>query len=157
MKTWIFTLSLELVHPLLLQALVPIQKADSDIAGPPSKKACGELIQPSTMKRKYSKNWENEFNWLVYDEDINGVFFRVCQQTSAESAAAHRRCLGHKTVPELEETTERMKAHERSSLHTQASQALLVISKQGSVVQQLQRVGMQEREQNLVAMISHVR
>ena len=20
-------------------------------------------------------NWENEFSWLVYDEDINGVFF----------------------------------------------------------------------------------
>ena len=50
-----------------------------------------------------------------------------------------------------------MKAHERSSLHTQASQALLVISKQGSVVQQLQRVGMQEREKDRAAMKSLVR
>ena len=58
---------------------------DSDIAEPPSKKACRELIQPSTMKRKYSKNWENEFNWLVYDEDINGAFCRVYKQTTAES------------------------------------------------------------------------
>ena len=38
-----------------------------------------------------------------------------------------------------------MKAHERTSHHTQPSQALLVISKQGSVVQELQRVDMQER------------
>ena len=45
-----------------------------------------------------------------------------------------------------------MKAHERSSLHTQASQAMVVLSKQGSVVQQLQRVGMQEREKNWAAM-----
>ena len=45
--------------------------SNSDIADPPSKKACRELIQPSTTKRKYSKNWENEFSWLVYDEDIN--------------------------------------------------------------------------------------
>ena len=45
-----------------------------------------------------------------------------------------------------------MKAHERSSLHTQASQAMLVISIQGSVMQQLQRVGMQEREKNRCAM-----
>ena len=50
-----------------------------------------------------------------------------------------------------------MKVNERSSLHSQASQALLVISKHGSVVQQLQRVGMQEREKNRAAMKSLVR
>ena len=81
MKTWIFALSLEVVHPLLLQALVPIWKKRfncsdfvSDIAEPPSKKTCRELIRPSTTKRKYSKNWENKFGCLVYDEDINGAF-----------------------------------------------------------------------------------
>ena len=52
--------------------------------------------------------------------------------------------------------TERMKVHKRINLHTQPSQALLVISKQGSVVQQLQRVGMQEREKNRAEMKSLV-
>ena len=52
---------------------------------------------------------------------------------------------------------ERMKAHERSSLHTQPNQALLVISKQDSVVQQLQKVGIQEREKNRAAMKSLIR
>ena len=66
--------------------------SDSDIAEPPSKKACRELIQPSTKKRKYSKNWENEFSWLVRDEDCR------------EHHTVNRRCLGHKTVPELEES-----------------------------------------------------
>ena len=157
MKTWIFALSLELVHPLLLQALVPILKKESncsdnnsDIAEPPPKKACRELIQPSTMKRKYSKNWENKFSWLVYDEDTNGAFCRVCKQTTAESTIQHT---GGVWVTKLfqnrKKATEGMKAHERSSHHTQA---LLVLSKQGSVVQQLQRVGMQEREKNRAAM-----
>ena len=94
MKTWIFSLSsLELVHPLLLQALVPIRKkgsnysdSNSDIAEPPSKKACKELIQPLIMKRKYSKKWENEFSWLVYDEDINGAFCRVCKHPTIENS-----------------------------------------------------------------------
>ena len=49
-----------------------------------------------------------------------------------------------------------MIAHESSNLYTQASQDLLVISKQGSVVQQLWRVGMQEREKYRAAIISHV-
>ena len=91
MKTWICALSLELVHPLLLQAHTEKGSncSDSDVVEPPSKKACRELIQPSTTKRKYSKNWENEFSWLVYDEDINGAFCRVCKQTTAESATQH--------------------------------------------------------------------
>ena len=62
---------------------------DSDIAEPPSKKAFRELIQPSTTKRKYSEYWENEFSWLVYDEDINGAFCRVCKQTTVETATQH--------------------------------------------------------------------
>ena len=33
--------------------------SDSDIAEPPSRKACRELIQSSITKRKYSKNWES--------------------------------------------------------------------------------------------------
>ena len=63
--------------------------SDSDIASLPSKKACTELIQPSTTKGKYSKKWENEFSWLAYDEDINCTFCRVCKQTTVESATQH--------------------------------------------------------------------
>ena len=101
--------------------------SNSDFAEPPSKKACGELIQPLTTKRKYSKNWENEFSWLVYDEDINGAFCRVCKQTTAESATQFTEIVGvTKPFQNWKKATERMKAHGRSSLHTQASQALLV-------------------------------
>ena len=91
-------------------------------------------------------------------EDINGAFFRICKQTTVESATQHTGGAWFtKLFQNWKKATERMKAHERSSLHTQASQALLVISKQGSVVQQVQRVGMQEREKNRAAMKSLVR
>ena len=69
-----------------------------------------------------------------------------------QKRAPRRRTLCHKTVPEVEESYRENNAHERNSLHTQASQALLVISTHVSVVQQLQRVGMQEREKNRAAM-----
>ena len=94
----------------------------------------------------------------MYDEDINGAFCRVCKQTTVESATQHTGGVWVTKLPKnWKKATERMKAFERSSLHTQASQALLVISKQGSVVQQLQRAGMQEREKNRAAMKSLVR
>ena len=88
----------------------------------------------------------------MYDEDINGAFCRVCKQTTAESHTQHTGGVWvTKPFQNWKKGTERIKGHERSSLHSQASQALLVISKQGSVVQQLQRVGMQERGKNRAA------
>ena len=105
------------------------------------------------MKRKHSKNWENEFNWLVCYEDIIDTFCRVYKQTTAESATQYIGgvCIT-KPFQNWKKSTERMNAHERSSLHSQASQALLVLSQHGSFVQQLQRLGMQEREKNRAAM-----
>ena len=117
-------LSWELVHPLLLQALVPIWKkgsncSDSDIAEPPSKKARRELIQPSTTERKYSKKWEKKFSWLLHDEDINGAL-GVCKPTTAESTTQDTGgVLDTKLFQNWKKATERMKAHKRSSIHTQ--------------------------------------
>ena len=75
--------------------------SNSDIAEPSFKKACSELFQPSTTKRKYSKNWENEFRWLVY-EDIYGAFCRVCKQTTAESATQHTGGVGSQNPSRIE-------------------------------------------------------
>ena len=113
------------------------------------------MIQPSTMKRKYSTYWENEFSGLVYDEDINGAFCRVCKQTTAENStqevfgSQNRSRIGRKLPREcklMKEVASTFKPVSRTS-HV----------KTGSVVQQLQRVGMQEREKNRAAMKSLVR
>ena len=91
-------------------------------------------------------------------EDISSAFYRVCKQITADSATQHTGGVWvTKPFQNWKKATERMKAHERRSLHTQASQVLLVISKQGGVVQQVQSVGMQEREKNRAVMKSPVR
>ena len=71
MKTWIFTLFGASTFSSVASSNTSTEKvsncsySDSDIPELPSKKACRELIQTSTTKRKYSKNWEKEFSWLA--------------------------------------------------------------------------------------------
>ena len=47
---------------------------------PPAKKLPTEPTKAKkhskSGKRKYSKSWEKEFNWLEYDEDSEGAFAR---------------------------------------------------------------------------------
>ena len=131
--------------------------SDSDTAEPAPKKIslCREKSRPLTSKRKYSKSWEKDFNWLLYDEDIDGGFCQVCKQTTADSHTQHTGGVWiSKPFRNWKKAVEKMKAYERSALHIKASQARLLTSKQGSVVQQLQRVGAIEREKNRAAMKS---
>ena len=93
----------------------------------------------------------------MYDEVINGDFCRVCRQTTAESATQHTGGVWvTKPFQNWKKATERMKAHERSSSTHKPVKPCLVLLKQGSVVQQLQRVGVQEREKNRAAMKSQL-
>ena len=67
MKTWIFTLSLELAHPLLLQALVPIWNRDLTVLipipilillSPPPRRLVDSCF--SLLQLRENKNWESE-------------------------------------------------------------------------------------------------
>ena len=78
------------------------------------------------------------------------VLLEEFEHTRAESATQHTGGAGIlKPLLNCKKATERMTAHD-----SLASQAQLVISKQGSVLQQAQRVGMKEREKNRAAIIS---
>ena len=57
---------------------------DSDIE-PVTKKPCHSpsKIHPtftSSKKRHYLKRWETEFEWLEYDEDLQGAFCKYCKK-----------------------------------------------------------------------------
>ena len=126
---------------------------DSDIDEPPSKKTCS-----LTSKRKYSKNWEKQFSWLVYDQDIDGAFCRVCKDNSLDSITQHTGGVWvSKPFCNWKKAIERIKAHVRSALHVNAIQALSLTSRQGSVVQQLQRVSSIQKDKNRAAMKSLLR
>jgi len=57
---------------------------DSDIE-PVAKKPCHSLSKfhptsTSSKKRHYLKRWETDFEWLEYDEDLQGVFCKYCKK-----------------------------------------------------------------------------
>jgi len=52
---------------------------DSD-EEPVAKKPCYSSSSTSSKKRHYLKKWETVFEWLVYDEDVQGAFCKHCQR-----------------------------------------------------------------------------
>ena len=81
------------------------------------------------------------------------AFCCVCKHNTLDSSTQHTGgVLVSKSIQNWTKAIEKIKAHERSSLHVNASQALLLASKHGSVVQQLQRVDTLQREKNRAAM-----
>ncbi|XP_065892412.1 zinc finger MYM-type protein 1-like [Dysidea avara] len=132
--------------------------SELDESGPPNKKTCRDKSRPLKSKRKYSKNWEKDFYWLVYDEDIDGAFCKVCKQVTAQRNTQHTGGVWvSKPFTNWKKATEKMRAHEKSTLHTTATQALLITSNEGSIAHQMQRIGMVDREKNRNAMKALIR
>ena len=68
--------------------------------------------------------------------------------------------MDHHSIYKLEKAVVKMRAHERSSVHTNASQAALdaqLAMQQGLVLQQLQQSNRQERMKNRAALKSFIR
>ena len=68
-------------------------KSDSEVLAPTSpKKLCTITTfqpeqeqrrtksRPVSNKRHYKKQWEREFPWLEYDDDLQGAFCKVCKK-----------------------------------------------------------------------------
>ena len=112
--------------------------SELDESGPPNKKTCREKSRLLKSKRKYSKNWEKDFHWLVYDEDIDGAFCNVCKQVTAQRNTHHTGGVWiSKPFRNWKKATEKMRALEKSTLHTTATQAVLITSNEGSVAHQM--------------------
>lgn len=129
--------------------------SDSDSTDePPPKKIHMEKSQPQTNKRHYSKTWEKKFSWLIYDGDVDDCYCQVCKQSTPDGRSGG--VWVTKPFQNWKKAIEKMRAHEQSSVHVRASQALLITSTEGSVVHQLQRVGLLQKEKNRAAMKSLV-
>ena len=64
------------------QSVSDNDSSDSDSKPPPNKKSCTEKFRPLTSRRSFRKDWEKEFSWLEYDQDVNGAFCRICRTHS---------------------------------------------------------------------------
>ena len=152
-------------HP---KEIVSSSSSDSDITDEPEllppplpKKVCITMEKSHDFgksKRHYSKKWEKDFSWLMYDGDIDGCYCQVCKQSTCTSDTDSRSggVWVTKSFQNWKKAIEKMKSHEMSAFHIRASQALLVTSREGSVVHQMQRVGVLQREKNRAAMKSLV-
>lgn len=119
---------------------------------PIPKRICREKFIPQKSKRD---KWEKEFTWLDYNKDIDGAFCRVCKE--ANTTQQNGGVWASQPFRNWKKGPEKMKAHEKSGLHSKAVEAVLLTSQQGSVVQQLQRVNTTERERNRAGLKSLIR
>ena len=139
----------------------------------PPKKQCTSTVRLSTptltkkrakhrstiSSRKFNTKWEKDFSWLEYDEDCKGAFCKVCRK-SGKSLQRTGGVWVTKTFTNWKKAVEKMKAHEKSLLHSQANQAALAAEgalREGSIIQQLQKVDRQERIRNRAAIKSLIR
>lgn len=104
----------------------------------------------SKSSRKYCKKWEEEFSWLEYDNDHEGAFCKLCRRTG-RSLERTGGIWVTKPFSNWKKAVEKMKAHEKSNTHSQAKVAALAAAetlREGSIIQQLQKVDKQERKKN---------
>lgn len=95
-------------------------------------------------QRKYCNTWENNFSWLEYDKDCNGAFCKICRK-SGRSLQRTGGVWVTKPFSNWKKAVEKMKAHEA---HIDATQAVLAAERtlrEGSIIQQLQKVDRQEK------------
>lgn len=136
---------------------------DSDIE-PITKKPChsSSKIHPtstSSKKRHYLKRWETEFEWLEYDEDLQGAFCKFCKKWAKASNKTGGTWVT-KPFNNWKKAVAKMKEHAESEGHVHACQietssatALL----RGSIAQRLQQVQESERLKNRAAIKSLLR
>ena len=110
---------------------------------------------PDSSTRKYRKTWEEDYPWLQYDADAEGAFCKICK-VSGRSVQQAGGVWTTKPFTNWKNAAARMKAHAKSDGHIMASQAVLA-TQGGSIVQQLQKVGTQERMRNRAAILSRSR
>lgn len=144
-----------------------------DLEVSPPKKHCTSTVRLSiptsakkhakhhatTSSRKYNTKWEKDFSWLEYNEDCKGAFCKVCRM-SGKSLQRTGGVWVTKPFTNWKKAVEKMKAHEKSDSHSQANLAALAAEgalREGSIMQQLQKVDRRERTRNRAAIKSFIR
>ena len=109
----------------------------------------------TSSSRKYRKIWEKEHPWLQYDADCEGAFCKICKASGKLGEKTHG-AWTTKPFTNWKNAVDRMKAHAKSDVHIQASEAVLA-TQAGTIVQQLQKVETNERMRNRAAIKSLIR
>ena len=93
-----------------------------------------------SSSRKYIKKWEDSSNWLIFDENFQGAFCKICRKRGISLQGTGGIWIS-KPFKNWKKAIEKMQAHAKSSIHTQSCKAEMAtarILQKGSIVQQLQ-------------------
>ena len=111
----------------------------------------------TSSTRKYLKIWEEDYPWLHYDADCEGAFCKICK-ASEKSLYRTGGVWATKPFTNWKKALDRMRDHAKSDIHIQPNEAALATQGESvDIVQQLQKVGMQERMRNRAAVKSLIR
>ena len=128
---------------------------DSDIEPTAPKKQCHGLIS-SSKKRHYLKKWESEFQWLEYDEDLQGAFCKHCRKWAKANSKTGGTWVT-KPFSNWKKAVSKMKEHAESAGHIHSCQVETTNAAKGSIVHQLCQVQESERLKNRTAVKSLLR
>ena len=125
------------------------ESEDSDIEPTVPKKQCHGLTphQSSSKKRCYLKKWEGEFQWLEYDEDLQGAFCKHCKKW-AKANTKTGETWDTRPFSNWKKTVSKMKEHAESEGHIHACQVETTTAARGSDVHQLHQAQESERLKN---------
>ena len=121
---------------------------DSTNEAPPSKRPCAVPTSAATA-RKY-ENWAKYFLWLEYDGNFQGAFCKICRkvETRGQSSQGSGGVWVTKPFQNWKKAVQKMIEHASSESHLRQVEAELIVSREETVVHQLQRSGDSERSKN---------
>ena len=114
--------------------------------------------RPATSNRKYNKKWEESFNWLIFEDNFQGAFCKVCRKRGISLQRTGGTWIS-KPFKNWKKAL-KMKAHAKSEIHIQSCEAEMAAARalqEGSIVQQLQQIGDQEKLKNRLAIKALIR
>ena len=127
-------------------------ESEIDVQPNPPKKHCSSSTsKPLSMSgsgiRRYNKKWEDTFSWLEFDENLQGVFCKLCKK-GGRSLQRTGGAWITKPFTDWKKATQKMKSHSKSEVHLLSCQLYMEadrVRKEGSIISQLQNVGEQQR------------
>ena len=140
-------------------------ESETELEPSPAKKKKGvheksrSKYRPATSSRKYNKKWEERFDWLIFNDNFQGAFCKVCRKRglSFERTGGTRIS---KPFKNWKKAVEKMKAHAKSKSHIQSCEAEIAAARAlqvGTIVQQLQQIEDEEKAKNRLAIKALIR
>ena len=133
-------------------------ESEIDVQPNPPKKHCsGSTSKPPSKSGsgiwRCNKRWEETFPWLEFDENLQGVFCKLCK-IGERSLQRTGGAWISKPFTNWKKVTLKMKSHSKSEVHLLSCQLDVEADrarKEGSIISQLQNVGEQKKLQNRIA------